>query len=68
MRTRNKSQLLLIFLAVGFLVGILYRNIISGREIITTELFLKSNLQRYLHTNIIAEKYLFYVDLECLLE
>jgi hypothetical protein len=61
MRTRNKSQLLLIFLAVGFLVGILYRNIISGREMITTELFLKSNLQRYLHTNIIAEKYLFYV-------
>ncbi len=61
MRTRNKSQLLLIFLAVGFFVGILYRNIISGKEMVVTELFLKSNLQRYLHTNIIAEKYFFYV-------
>jgi len=61
MRTRNKSQLLLIFLAVGFLIGILYRNIISGKELVTTELFLKSNLQRFLHTNIIAEQYLIYV-------
>lgn len=58
---RNKSQLLMIVLAVGFFVGIIYQNMIVNSSVVTSELFLKSNLERYLQTNIIAEKYLWYV-------
>lgn len=62
MRTyRNRGQLLLIFIAVGFLAGIIYQNVVSGNQIITTDLFLQSNLERYLHTDVVAEKYLWYV-------
>lgn len=62
MRTyRNKSQLLILFLTVGFLVGIIYENVVSGKQVIATELFLKSNLERYLKTDIVAEKYFWYV-------
>ena len=62
MRTyRNKGQLLLIFIAVGFLLGIIYQNVVSGNQIITTDLFLKSHLERFLHTDVVAEKYLWYV-------
>lgn len=58
---RNKSQLLIIFLAVGFFAGIIYENIISKRSVVLSELFLRSNLELYLHTNVISEKYLWYV-------
>ena len=58
---RGKGQLLLIFIAVGFLIGIIYQNIVSGKQVITTDLFLKSNLERYLHTDIVTKKYLWYV-------
>ena len=62
MRTyKNKSQLLLIILAVGFFAGIVYQNIISKSQMIGTELFLKSNLQKYLQVSIVTEKYFWYV-------
>ena len=62
MRTyKNKSQLLLVVLAVGFFLGILYQNIVSKTQVIETDLFLKSNLQQYLQVDIITEKYLWYV-------
>ncbi len=58
---KNHGQLLIIFLAVGFLIGILYENVISKGNVLFSELFLRSNLERYLHTNVIGEKYLWYV-------
>ena len=51
----------MISLVVGFLIGIIYQNVISGSQVITNDVFLKSNLQRYLQTNLISEKYFFYV-------
>lgn len=60
-RYKNKNQLLMILLVVGFLFGIIYENIISKNQIVITEIFSKSNLQRYLQTNLIAEKYVWYV-------
>ena len=42
---KNKNQLLIFILVVGFLIGIVYENIFSGRDVATNELFLKSNLQ-----------------------
>ena len=58
---RNKNQLLMILLVVGFLIGVIYENLISKNQVVTTEIFLKSNLQRYLQTDVIAEKYFWYV-------
>ena len=58
---KNKGQLLIIFLAVGFFIGIIYENVISRGNVMFSELFLRSNLERYLQTNVIGEKYLWYV-------
>lgn len=68
MRTyRKKSQLLIIFLAVGFFIGIIYENVNSVNHMIPTEMFLKSNLQRYVKTEVLSEKYFIYVMRERLL-
>ena len=37
---KNKGQLLIIFLAVGFFIGIIYENIISRGNVLFSELFL----------------------------
>ena len=58
---KNKNQLLLVFLAVGFLIGILYKNVISADDLISTDFFSKANLEQYRQTEIITEKYLWYV-------
>lgn len=58
---KNKGQLLILFLAVGFLIGIIYENLVSRESALLSEVFLRSNLERYLQTNIIGEKYLWYV-------
>lgn len=58
---KGNSQLLVLILAVGFFIGIIYENLISKNGAITVELFRKSNLERYLQTKIIAEEYLWYV-------
>lgn len=58
---KSKGQLLILFLAVGFFVGIIYENVIAKRSVVFSDLFLRSNLELYLQTNIISEKYLWYV-------
>ena len=58
---KNRGQLLILFLAVGFFIGIIYENIISRGNVLFSELFQRSNLERYLQTNLIGEKYLWYV-------
>lgn len=63
-RYKNKNQLLIIVLAVGFLIGIIYENIVSGKQVVMTEMFTISNLQRYLQTDVIVEKYFLYVAKE----
>lgn len=64
---KSKNQLLFLFLAVGFLIGIIYENVITARSIIPAELFSTSNLQAYLKVDIITEKYLWYVAKERIL-
>ena len=59
--SKNKGQLLILFLAVGFLIGIIYENLVARESALLSELFLRSNLELYLHTNVIGEKYLWYV-------
>ena len=58
---KNKGQLLILFLAVGFFVGIIYENLVARESALLSDVFLRSNLERYLQTNIISEKYLWYV-------
>ena len=58
---KNVNQLLISLLVVGFFVGVIYENLISKNQVITTELFSKRNLQRYLQTDVIAEKYFWYI-------
>lgn len=58
---RSRGQLLILFLAVGFLIGIIYENLVARESALLSEIFLRSNLERYLKTNIISEKYLWYV-------
>lgn len=58
---KNKTHLLILVLAVGFLLGIFYENINFRHQILPDDLFNKSNLQRYLQASIITEKYIWYV-------
>lgn len=58
---KNQNQLLIILLVVGFFIGVIYENIVSKSQGVSAELFLKSNLQRYLQIDVIAEKYFLYV-------
>ncbi len=58
---KNKGQLLILFLAVGFFAGIIYENLVAKESALLSEVFLRSNLERYLQTNIVCEKYLWYV-------
>lgn len=58
---KNKNQLLIVFLVVGFFIGVICENVITKKQVVTTEIFLKSNLQRYLQTDVIAEKFFWYV-------
>lgn len=60
-RSKNKNQLLMIILVVGFLIGIIYQNILSSRNMMTVELFHRDKLQQYIQTQVVAEKYLWYV-------
>lgn len=61
LKYKNKNQLLMILLVVGFFIGVIYENIIFKKNFVTTEIFSKSNLQRFLQTDVIAEKYFWYV-------
>lgn len=58
---RNKNQCLVIFLAVGFLTGILYTNMISSRYVAAGSIFDEHFLKQYSRTEIIEEEYLWYI-------
>lgn len=58
---KNRNQLLIIFLAVGFFVGILYENIVSKRYGMSIELFQTYFLKQFQQVEFMAEEYLWYV-------
>ena len=58
---KNRNQLLIIILAVGFFVGILYENIISKSQGISPELFQSYFLKQFTQIEIVMEEYLWYV-------
>ena len=52
----NRNQLLIIFLAVGFFVGILYENIVSKNQGVSIELFQAYFLKQFTQVEIVAEE------------
>lgn len=58
---KYKNQLLIVYLAVGFFVGILYENMVSKSQGMTINLFQTYFMNQYKQTEIIAEEYLGYV-------
>ncbi len=58
---KNRNQLLIIVLAVGFFVGILYENIVSKSRGMSIELFQSYFLKQFAQVEIVAEEYLWYV-------
>lgn len=62
MRTyKNKGQLLIILLVAGFLIGILYANLVAGDSIMLSNIFKKTTLQYFKQAEIVSEKYFLYV-------
>lgn len=57
--SKEKNQLLLILLAVGFFVGIFYQNLASGGE--TVSWFQQYFLNQFAQTELVAEEYIWYV-------
>ena len=58
---KNKNQLFIIALTVGFFMGILYENLFAGNQGTAPELFQKSTLQQYLQLEVVSHTYLWYV-------
>lgn len=58
---KNKNQLLIMILAVGFFVGIIYENMISKSQGVSIELFQSYFLNQIGQMDIVAEEYLWYV-------
>ena len=58
---KNKNQLLIMLLAVGFFIGIIYENMISKSQGISVELFQSYFLNQIGQMDIVAEEYLWYV-------
>lgn len=58
---KSKNQLLIILIAVGFFVGILYENIVSKNNGIAMEMFQPYFLKQFLQMKIVAEEYLWYI-------
>ena len=58
---QKKNQLLIVYLVVGFFVGVVYENIVAKTKVVTLDLFFQNNLQLYLETNIVTNKYFVYV-------
>jgi len=58
---QKKNQLLIVYLVVGFFIGVVYENIVAKTKVVTLDLFFKANLQLYLETNIVTNKYFIYV-------
>lgn len=58
---RSKNQFFAMFLLGGFLIGILYANLISDRYIMSGGIFDDGFLKQYAKTDIVAEEYLWYI-------
>lgn len=58
---RNKSQFLAVFLMFGFVLGILYANIVSRQYVTASGIFNDYFLNQYVQTDIVAEDYIWYV-------
>ena len=58
---KNKNQFLLLILAVGFLIGIIYENMISKSGGVSVELFQSYFLNQIGQMDIVTEEYLWYV-------
>ena len=57
---QHKKHLLIIFMA-GFLIGILYTNIISRQYITVSGIFNEYYLRQYVNTEVIAAEYIWYI-------
>ncbi len=57
----NQNQLLIVLLAVGFFVGILYENVIAKRQGGTLLFFQSDVIEQYKQTKFVAEEYFWYV-------
>lgn len=65
--SKNKNQLLILFLVAGFFIGILYQNFMAKDML--SSVFEKSTLQYFKQTEIVKGKYFWYVlreRVECL--
>lgn len=60
-RWRQKNQLLIVFLVVGFFMGIIYENLIAKNQGIFIRIFQLQNLEQYSQIKMISEEYLWYV-------
>lgn len=58
---KSKNQLLIVFLVVGFFVGILYENIVSKNNGVSIELFQTYFLKQFSQVKIVTEEYMWYV-------
>lgn len=58
---RRKNQLLIVFLAAGFLVGIIYENVMLPKFGVTVTVFEKYFLEQYRQMEVVTEEYLWYV-------
>ena len=54
---RTKNQWLIICLVSGFLIGIIFENMVAKREVLVSDIFLKSNLNLYANTMIARTEY-----------
>lgn len=64
---KPKSKLPIIILASCFFLGILYQNLIAKPQILPAELLSQSNIQHFIKTDIITEKFMWYVAKERLM-
>ena len=58
---KKRNHLLMLCLVFGFFVGIIYENVIATKEVVMSELFMKSNMQLFLKNHVTTKKYALYV-------
>lgn len=58
---KKKGQLLVIVLVVGFLIGIIYENIMTRNFEFTVEIFRAYHLEKHQNVSIISEEFFWYV-------
>ena len=58
---KYRNQLLIIMLAVGFFVGVLYQNVVAKQFGVSIQIFQSYFLNQYKQTKFVAEEYIWYV-------